>query len=186
MRLFIAVDLGEGVRDAVERRLPELKAQAPHARWLKPEVLHVTLAFLGEVDEEKVPALSAAVTEVAARHPKHTLAARGGGSFGSARRPRVLWIGLTGQTEALGALHADLSTVLKGLGLPLEERAFSPHLTLARAKDPRGDAHLAACVQSLSDFNVDECVIDHLTLFHSKLSPQGATHVPLVEAKLGG
>jgi 2'-5' RNA ligase len=186
MRLFIAVDLGHGVREAVARKLDELHGLAPRARWLKPDALHVTLSFLGEVAEERLAPLRTLVTEVAARHPAFTLGAAGGGAFGSPKRPKVLWVGLSGELERLKALQAELAQALAGWGHPPEERAFSPHLTLARAKDPRGEATLAGCVRALEGASFGEGRIDKLILFHSQLSPKGAVHTPLVEAPLGG
>ncbi|MBF5041779.1 RNA 2',3'-cyclic phosphodiesterase [Aggregicoccus sp. 17bor-14] len=182
MRLFVAVTLGEQVTSRAEAAVARLRALAPRARWARLEGLHLTLAFLGETPPERVPALEAALREVAARHAPFRLSAAGGGSFGSHARPRVLWADVCGDTAALGALQADVARALTPLGFTPESRPYTAHLTLARAKDPRGDAALTACVEALAGEDWGEAGVDQLVLFESRA---GAYH-RLVEAPLTG
>ncbi len=169
MRLFVAVILGEAIEAKTREAMKRLKGLAPNARWVPPENLHLTLSFLGEVEEERLPALSEALEGVARAHTPLTLAIRDGGSFGRPASPRVLWADVRGETEALKALQADVAQALKALGFELEERDYTAHLTLARAKIPqRGDRELAECVRVLKDEDWGETRVDRLILFESR------------------
>src|SRR3954467_352765 len=104
-RLFVAVDLGEAVRRALDQLQRELKPLARDARWAAPENAHLTLAFLGSMEEALVPQLSGALGAVAAEAAPLQLHLQGGGAFGSSKRPRVLWVGVEGDVAPLQALH---------------------------------------------------------------------------------
>jgi 2'-5' RNA ligase len=167
MRLFVAVTLGEGIESQAVSAIPKLKALAPRARWVPPTNLHLTLSFLGDVEAGRVPALSEALTRVGTAHAPLVLTIEGGGGFGSPGHPRVLWAGVGGDTKALGALQADVAEALKPLGFEPERREYTAHLTLARAKVPRGDRELAECVRALHDAKWGEARVDRLVLFES-------------------
>src|SRR5258707_11917370 len=134
-RLFVAVDLGAKVRRALEALEGELRPLARDARWVAPQDAHLTLAFLGSMEEAAVPELSAALGQVAARAAPFELRVQGGGAFGSSKKPRVLWAGVEGDTGALAALHARTEAALQPLGYQPESRPYRPPLTLARARD---------------------------------------------------
>jgi 2'-5' RNA ligase len=182
MRLFVAVVLGEAIERRATEALGRLKPLAPKARWVRPEGMHLTLAFLGEVDPELLPALREALTGVARRHAPFVLTVEGGGSFGAASHPRVLWADVKGQTEALGALQADVAATLEPLGFERERRAYTAHLTLARAKLPRGDAAFVACVQELRGAAWGEGRVDRVLLYESR----NGRYIAQVEAPLTG
>jgi RNA 2',3'-cyclic 3'-phosphodiesterase len=187
MRLFIAVDLGRVVQARLGKQVARLSPLAPRARWTRPDgSAHVTLVFLGELDDALAPKVGEAVVAVAARHPPLVLQVGGGGAFGSSKRPTVLWTGISGDVEALAAMKADLERGLAPVGFKPETRPFRPHLTLARSRDLRGDAALVSCVRSLEGESLGEARIDQLTLYRSDLGSGGARHTPLVEPKLSG
>jgi len=167
MRLFVAVTLGAAIEAQVRTALEHLKGLAPRARWVPPENLHLTLSFLGEVASERVPALAEALQRVGEAHAPLVLSVCEGGSFGSPSHPRVLWADIRGDTAALGALQAAVVEALKPLGFPPEERAFTAHLTLARARVPRGDQELTECVRALRGSRWGETRVDRLVLFES-------------------
>lgn len=167
MRLFVAVTLGEALHAQASAALPRLKALAPHARWVPAANLHLTLSFLGEVDAERMAAVKDVLTRVGPAHAPLVLTIQGGGSFGSPAHPRVLWAGVGGDTKALGALQADVAEGLKPLGFEPEHREYTAHLTLARAKVPRGDRQLAECVRALQGEQWGEARVDRLILFES-------------------
>ncbi|XXF77361.1 RNA 2',3'-cyclic phosphodiesterase [Myxococcaceae bacterium GXIMD 01537] len=176
MRLFVAVVLGEAVEAHGVAAIERLRPRAPHARFVKAEGLHLTLSFLGEVDPARLPELREALARVAPRHAPLTLSIGGGGTFGAPSHPRVLWAGVGGDVKALQALQADVAGALEALGFPRDERAYSPHLTLARAKTPRGDAALGACAHALHGATWGEAPVDRLILFESRgghYHPQG-------------
>lgn len=185
-RLFVAVDLGDRVRRELERLLPELQRAAPRARWVKPENAHLTLAFLGSREERDVPALAVALEAVARDFAPLALEAAGGGTFGSSRRPRVLWMGIGGELEAFTALHRRVEEALVPLGYQPERREFRPHLTLARAKDPGGEPALARCAGRLEGRSLGQARVDRLILFRSQPGPGGSRYTPLAEPRLSG
>jgi RNA 2',3'-cyclic 3'-phosphodiesterase len=186
MRLFIAIDLGDEVRDAVGRQLAKLQPLAPNAKWVKVEGMHVTLAFLGYIDDARVPEVKAIAEEVARRHGPVSFSVEGIGSFGSSARPRVLWVGMTGDVEALAALKSDLEDRLAPLGYEPEKRPFKPHLTLARARMPSGDPALARCIRSCGASSFGHAQVDRIILFRSDLSAKGARYTALYQPRLGG
>lgn len=186
MRLFVAVDPDEAVRQALAAILEALRPLAPDAKWAKPEGMHLTLAFLGEVADATVPAVKEAVERAARGSAPLHLSAKGGGSFGARSHPRVLWVGLEGDVEPLGSLKSTLEAALVPSGYQPDPRPFSPHLTLARSRLPRGDRDLATCAADLALADLGGFVAEELILYRSHLSPKGSRYEVLVRAKLGG
>lgn len=184
MRLFVAVSPGVDVVRRIDHVVQAIRGKAPSAKWVKPDNLHLTLAFLGERPESDVPSLSEALSRVAASHAPFDLHFQGGGGFGRPSRPRVLWIGCEGDTESLSSLQRDVGEALSPLGFVPERRDFAAHLTLARARDQAGDPALFRCVESLEREDFGAVRVDHLTLFESRLSPAGATYVAVYKATL--
>jgi RNA 2',3'-cyclic 3'-phosphodiesterase len=182
MRLFTAVTLGSGVEAKTAAGLERLRPLAPRARWVKPEGFHLTLVFLGEVGESQLPAIGDALTPVSRHHTPFTLTIQGGGCFGAPRHPHVLWAGVQGDTAALEALQAEVASVLVPLGFPREKRMYKAHLTLARSKDPRGDAAFLECQRVLEKEHWGEGRVEHLILFESK----AGRYVPRLELPLAG
>jgi len=133
MRLFIALDPSEQVRARFAALLRQLKAEAPAVKWVAAESLHLTLKFIGEQPEEKLPGLAEALAAVAP--PGHLgLCFRGLGCFPNERRPRVFWVGMEELPE-LARLAAAIERALEPFGIAPEGRPFSPHLTLGRLRE---------------------------------------------------
>jgi 2'-5' RNA ligase len=129
MRLFIALDIDDVIRERIVRFVEGVSGFAPDARWAKPESLHVTLKFIGEQPEPMLEEIKRGLGAVAAGAV--TLQFRGYGFFPTAKAPRVFWVGIEAGTE-LATLAATVDQQTARLGIPKEERIFSPHLTLAR------------------------------------------------------
>lgn len=185
MRVFIAVDPGAETVAKIEELLRELSPKAPSAKWVSPAGLHVTLAFLGEIAEDRVPAVIAAAEGAAALHAPLVLRIQNGGAFGTRRRPRVLWLGVGGAVDALGAVHRDLEQALAlSIGHAPEERPFEPHLTLARSRDPRGDPALDAVAHAIRDVDFGETRIGEIVVYRSDSTPQGTRYTALARAQL--
>jgi len=178
MRLFIAIELP----NTVKRLLGGLRVDIPGARWVPPEQIHLTLAFLGEVDEAALERLTGELARI--RVPEFRLCFSGPGCFPDRRRPRVLWVGLEPHPR-LKHLAAVVQEAVLACGIPREERPFSPHITLARLRlsPSRGcDAFLdRQPQQKLPPFPVREFI-----LFQSRLTPQGALHTPVRSFPLAG
>jgi RNA 2',3'-cyclic 3'-phosphodiesterase len=190
LRLFVALD----PPDAVRRRLAALQAEvkkgagraASEVKWVAAENIHLTLQFLGAVPEERVDDVKRAVADAAAVSTALDLEVRGTGGFPNARRPRVVWAGLAGDVERLTALVQGLGAHLAPLGFPPEERPFSPHLTLGRAREPRGAPGLAAAIAQAAELPSAPWRASDVVLFQSHLSPMGARYEAVLRAPLGG
>lgn len=176
MRLFIAIELPAELKQA----LGKLRRDLPGARWVAAEQIHLTLAFLGEVDAKSIERLRA---ELARIHlPPFTLTLTGPGCFPNRQRPRVLWVGLAAH-PLLTQLAAQVQEALLLCDLPVEERPFSPHLTLARLKFPVSREVGAFLDQSLPA-PLPALPVEDFILFESRLMPHGAEHLPLTNFPL--
>ncbi len=160
---------------------------APQVRWVRAGDLHLTLAFLGELDGAVLPSLAEALRPVAPRHPSVQLWLRGAACFGRPHQPEVLYAEVAGNLEGLGALEADVRQALRPWRppAPLAASAFHPHVTLARARGPHGDVALRRCQRTLRERLLGGFLLDRLVLFRSELGAGGARHTPLVEFVLG-
>lgn len=171
MRLFIAIEIPADLK----RNINSMRADIPGARWVVAEQIHLTLAFLGEVEEAGVERLNSELARI--QSGEFELCFSGTGCFPSRHRPRVLWIGLEPQPR-LDELAAKVRAALFACGIPQEERPFSPHITLARLKlspSRELDAFLDHPQKNkFHPFRVREFI-----LFQSRLTPQGAVHISL-------
>ena len=129
MRIFVALDIDDAIRRRIERFMEGIQEFAPDVRWVRPESLHVTLKFIGEKPEESVEQVRFVLSQTASN--AFVLTFRGFGFFPSAKSPRVFWIGIGGDPE-LRKLAASIDAATATLGIPREDRDFSPHLALAR------------------------------------------------------
>ncbi|XXT15286.1 RNA 2',3'-cyclic phosphodiesterase [Sorangium sp. So ce429] len=187
MRVFVAVDPGAELLAKAGELLRELSPRAPSAKWVEPAGLHITLAFMGEIGEERLPLVIAAAGSVGAFHRPLTLRIEKGGAFGTRRRPRVLWLGVGGAVGALTAIHRDLEQTLSmSTGYVPEDRPFEPHLTLARSRDPRGDPALDACAQAIGNVDFGETRIEEIIVYQSEMTPKGARYTALARVPLEG
>ncbi|WP_437541606.1 RNA 2',3'-cyclic phosphodiesterase [Sorangium sp. So ce367] len=187
MRVFVAVDPGAELLAKIGDLLREIAPRAPSAKWVEPAGLHITLAFMGEIGEERLPLVIAAAGSVAAFHRPLTLRIEKGGAFGTRRRPRVLWLGVGGAVGALTAIHRDLEQTLSmSTGYVPEDRPFEPHLTLARSRDPRGDPALDACAQAVGSVDFGETRVEEIIVYQSELTPKGARYTALARVPLEG
>jgi len=188
LRLFVALEPPGPLRRQLAALSAELRRQAGPAaerlRWVEPGNVHLTLQFLGNAPEERLPAVQEAVATAASGARPLLLAVRGAGAFPSPRRARVVWAGLQGELAPLAGLVQALGARLSPLGFPPEERPFSPHLTLARARD--GAPGLAGALAALRDAELGSWRAGELVLFRSHLSPAGPRYEPLLRAPLGG
>lgn len=135
MRIFVALDLNQAIRELIQKFVEEIRSTAPDARWISSESLHVTLKFIGECPDEKVRQIEASLGSVQAEPFQVTFS--GAGFFPTPRTARVSWAGIE-VCDALAQLAKTIDKSLTGTGIPKEDRAFSPHLTLARIRGGSG------------------------------------------------
>jgi 2'-5' RNA ligase len=190
MRLFVAVEFDDEIRGSLgafaERVRHELMSRSPEAAraltWVDPQRLHLTLHFLGEIDERHVDALSSRLSEPSAQ-AAFSIGFGCVGWFPAAGTPRVVWLDISRGAADLAALHAEVGRRLEQLGLEIENRPFRPHLTLGRVKRPvRAD--LLRPLRSLTYDALDLCRVDHATLVHSGLGREGPVYTALVTLPL--
>ena len=187
LRLFVAVDLPENVRESLRYLQAELRGRnLGDLRWARPEGIHLTLKFLGDTPAERVPAIREALRAPAVATAPFHLALGGLGTFGN-RRPRVVWQDITGDVGPLKELREAVEELFVAMGFPPEERDYSPHLTLARVPQPppggtaeRIEAALAAVAPPQAEFDVTEFV-----LMRSILDRAGAVYQRLAAFPLG-
>lgn len=177
MRLFVAIEIPTDVRGALAAFLNELRGIAPLAKWVRAENLHLTLKFLGETDSSRLGAISKALCSVRSPHPVDA-AVSGLGFFPEDRRSRVFWAGLEASPN-LKTLAADIDHALHKVGFPLEERPFSPHLTLARFNPPGTPPKLASLVKENAARGFGSLSESQFHLIESKLKPTGAEYTTL-------
>jgi 2'-5' RNA ligase len=179
LRLFIAVSVPEKHRTQLARQVEPLREQLPDARWARLESQHITLKFLGWVDEVLRAPVEVAMAAVADRHAPSEIGLEGVGAFPNRRRARVVWAGIADPAGLLTSLADALESALEPLGFEAERRSFTPHLTLARNKQPRTVNLDVASVYS------DRWRVSSMVLFRSHLSPHGARYEALTSATLG-
>jgi RNA 2',3'-cyclic 3'-phosphodiesterase len=177
MRLFVALDFPEEVRNALRDLMERLRRDSSGARWVRPEGMHITLKFLGETDEKNLAGVRSALREIGSASPVE-MHFRGLGFFPNERRPRVLWCGIEA-TPILTELAAGVEGALEPLGFPRESRAFVPHLTLARFISPDGHQKLLSAAEELKEYDFGTTRESQMYLYQSVLHPSGAQYTRL-------
>jgi 2'-5' RNA ligase len=181
MRLFCGIDLPEDVRDGMERLLMHLRPAA-HLKWVAVYNLHLTLKFIGEWPEAKLPQLEQALRSIPKRPAVH-VEVRGLGWYPNARNPRVFWAGVE-DGDALPSLARDLESALEPLKIPKESRVFTAHLTLARIKEPVPLEALRSAVAKVEDTVFGSFQVDRFYLFRSQPGSAGSIYTKLSEYPL--
>jgi 2'-5' RNA ligase len=189
MRIFIGIDLDLEVRARIERFLEGVQGFAPEARWVRPESLHITLKFIGEQPAERVEAITARLQRVDCS--AFEIRSAGYGFFPTAKAPRVFWIGINGGSQ-LAELAGAIDAATAELGIPREDRAYSPHLTLARGGGKSGSpkwregdgpnatfAVLEKRLAALGELDFGTMMAREFILYQSQLSPRGSKYTRL-------
>ena len=185
LRTFIGVDLGQQLRDRCIAMQENLARLGANAKWVEPDNLHVTLLFLGEVDERDVPDVCKAAAAVCAEHDAFTLSVEKIGCFGSPRRPRTFWAGVGEGAAELIALHDALEPPLLDLGCyRREERQFTPHITLGRAKGADASDQLAAALKKYATWNAGAVEVREILVMSSELTRDGPIYSVFSRARL--
>ncbi|MFZ1985490.1 MAG: RNA 2',3'-cyclic phosphodiesterase [Desulfatitalea sp.] len=185
MRAFIAFELPPEITRLAADLQAHLKRQGLKLRWVRPGNIHLTLRFLGEIPSAQTAAVAQAMRTAAQGGAPAQLSVQGMGVFPGLRKPRVVWIGLGGQTDGLGQTAVRLEAELALLGLPREERPFKAHLTLARIQTPVEARLLQGAIEVCGAFAPQPFLAAEMVLFQSDLRPQGPIYTSLARATLG-
>ena len=181
IRVFLAVELSSDVREKLFSLQQQLKTTLPPINWVRPESIHLTLKFLGYVEPSSVTQLFSAREPIGEKHAPFSVDVQGLGVFPQVKHPRIFWVGLIGNTQALHDLEFEIEAALEPLGFPPEEKTYHPHLTLARIK--RENAKIGSALMESgvleSDQYLGTLTIDRFTIFQSDLDSSGATYTPL-------
>ena len=186
VRVFCAVELPSEVRQRAAEHAARLRERFREARasWPRAENLHLTLKFLGEIDEGRVALLSSAAARAAEQSQPFELIIEGAGAFPPRGAPRVLWLGVEDESGGLARLQSRLEDECAAAGFPREERPFHPHLTLARVRAPQGARALAQFHQE-AGFAAAAFRVAELAVMLSELGPGGSRYTALSRHALG-
>jgi 2'-5' RNA ligase len=174
MRAFIAIDLPESIHQEMARQQATFRSLCRDARWTRPEGIHLTLKFLGEISDSQVNEVTEALQALGG-FPQSSVEIKGFGFFPDARRPRVFWAGVVAPPE-LAQLAGRVEEAMERLGFPREQREYNPHLTLARFRDPRPQPALREAVERQSELSLGRFEVTTFFLYESRLAPQGSEY----------
>jgi RNA 2',3'-cyclic 3'-phosphodiesterase len=177
VRLFVALEIPSAVRENLATLIASLRAITKEPRWVRPENLHVTLKFLGEVQEAKLDAIRKALGEIHSEQAV-TLDFHGVGFFPNEKHPRVFWAGIKASAN-LKTLATDTEGAIEKCGIPEEKREFSPHLTLARFERPRFPEALSKAIAENKEREFGSLRTTEFHLIQSRLKPSGAEYTTL-------
>lgn len=187
MRCFIAIDIDEPTRTAIEHLQKELASKVDikksDVKWVNSTNIHLTLKFLGEIKDKQVVQACDITKEVAARHTGFDIDIEKVGCFGG-RTARVVWVGTGQGSDKLSELQKDLDQQLTQAGFAEENRAFWAHLTLCRIRNPKAGIKLAQLVEDYTDYKLSTISADAILVYQSQLTPQGPIYTLLAEHSL--
>ncbi|MFH1086964.1 MAG: RNA 2',3'-cyclic phosphodiesterase [Chloroflexota bacterium] len=189
VRAFISIESPAEVKTALSRVRDRLGSRFSFVRWVDPAAMHLTLKFLGDVEREKIESVVDAMRQAASGIAAFSLETTGLGMFPNARQPRVLWVGIVGDTGTLMLLQDRVEMVVSPLGFPREARPFTAHLTLARVRDGASGPDRAEFGERVGKLSWEAKLsipVGALSLMRSELKREGAIYTRLAEVKLGG
>ena len=185
IRAFIAVPLPEALRREVSAIQTNLRTAASDIRWVDPANLHLTLKFLGSIEEEPLARLKEALQAAVRPISPFIFQLEGVGTFPRTSQPRVVWLGVSQGKEKLVEVAGVVEKTCVELGLPAQDRSFSPHLTLGRIQSKRKLEQLLERIKSVQLRRPPLAHARTLILFQSTLTPEGPIYNPLGEIQLG-
>ncbi len=179
MRCFIAISLPEELKAKISGIQEKLKAAGADVSWTRPEGMHLTLKFFGEIEDKRIPKIEKALDAVVDGIPTFTLSVSGMGTFPDMRRPRVIWIGLKEDGGNLLRLQKGVEEELKKTGFPSEDRRFTPHITLGRIRSNKNTDKLLRLIEEEKVEELGSFDVSGVHLIKSELKPAGAEYTEL-------
>jgi len=185
IRTFIAISVPGEIKKNISDLQRKLKQSKGIVKWIRTESMHLTLKFLGDVEEKRILSVADAVQHAAGPQQPFTISLGGTGVFPHPGRPRVLWVGVNQGKEILTSLAGSIDNSCTDLGFKPEKRKFSAHLTLGRVKSQQGIEHTLRDMNT-ADFQAGSFQADRIIVMQSELKPEGARYTPLHTIKLEG
>jgi 2'-5' RNA ligase len=187
MRCFIAIDIDDKIRkelgDLQQRLASSADIKKGDVKWVRPEAIHLTLKFLGEIKDEQSVEVCNIIEEVTGKHKSFELAIKSVGCFGG-KSARVLWVGTGAGSDNLQQLQKDIEQQLASAEWPEETREFSGHLTLCRIRNRKAGAKLAEMIKDYKNFELGVISADSVSVYQSQLRPAGPVYTRLGNYKL--
>lgn len=179
-RIFAAIDISVEARRSVSGYIETLRGAFPNVRvgWEKPGKIHLTLKFFGDIDDVQLQNLNEAVEKTAGEISPFKLQISGAGVFPAPRKARILWLGVKDETGSLGRLNENFERECERSGFPRQKRIFTPHLTIARLREPQKSGKLARMHQT-NEFAAIDFTVGELIVFQSELLPRGSRYTPI-------
>ncbi len=185
VRTFLALPLDEPIVRRLAEAQAALAAVAAHIRWVEPQNLHLTVKFLGDVENDRLSDVCEVAEEIASQSDPFEITVRGLVPAPPSGSMRMVWVGVEEPTARLERMQGLLEEAYAGLGFKMENRRFHPHLTLGRVKSGQNVQRLRAAVEEFArtDFGVQP--VEEIVVFSSRLTPEGPIYSPLKKAELG-
>ena len=181
IRAFLAVEIPPDIKDRIREIQRGLTPLVRDIRWTRPEGIHLTLKFFGNISNDDIPCISRVIERKTRDTAPIVLQVKELGVFPGPGRPRVLWIGMQGEIDRLSRLQGEIESDLQECGFQREERRFTPHLTLGRAKSQKKMfTSIANVLTDKETYHAGQFGVRGLTLFKSDLKPEGAVYTKLV------
>ena len=187
IRSFLAFELSPEMKSKMSGVYENVRKSHLQVRWVRPEGIHITVVFMGDVREEDIAGIGNEMGKVCSEFAPFQASLKGMGCFPSCRNPRVIWIGLEGDVERMSSLRDELQKPLASFGVRAEKRRFNPHLTLGRFKKPsRDEDEIGKLIDAYQDLKSQVCSLHELVLFKSDLKPGGAIYTKMLSWPLSG
>jgi 2'-5' RNA ligase len=186
MRTFVALELSEETRANVGRLAAEVAPGMGKVTWVKADRMHLTLKFLGEIEEKAAPRIVERLKEACREAGPISFSVSGVGCFPNPRRAKVVWVGLVGATEPPAELQRRIDDALSGLGFEREGRPFSPHITIGRVRGPIRTERLEEVIRRYAGHEFGSEAIHEIVFMQSQLRPGGPVYTPIARIPLGG
>lgn len=184
MRIFIAIELSEEIRNSLALIQTHLKYSGADVKWVEKDNIHLTLKFLGDINDEKCELVKSALDKIAKSTRPFGISIKDIGAFPNIDYPRVIWVGLDKGANESKTLAVNINEELSKIGFQKDSRPFAPHLTIGRVRSPKNKAALKEKMLGYEFSAVSSQRIDSMFLFQSTLTPKGPVYAKLLESSL--
>lgn len=187
MRTFIAIELPPEIKNSLAELQDQLRSSGADVKWVKPDNIHLTLKFLGEIDQSRLDKISKILEDISREKKSFPLRLASVGAFPKINYPRVIWVGIDAGDSETKEIAKELEAEIAKVGIPKEDRPFSSHITIGRVRSSLNRQNLVQSLMNLENKSGQEILefrVEKLTLFKSTLTPKGPRYEVLKEAEL--